>query len=274
MRGDRGDMGDWVSAAAAAVRLLTRVPVPFGNRWNERVGRRSIVFFPLAGGLVGLLLGLAYAAGAALLPPPAAAFVAVGVWVFATGALHLDGWMDVSDAIGSQRPRERKLEIMKDPRVGAMGVAAGVLLVLGKYAFLLSLLQHTFAGSLNLAAAAATVPVLARTFLPWAIVRWPYARGASGMGAALSSAGVRHAAAAAAVGAACIAALLIGLGSGDAAMLLPVALGGAIVAAALGAFAASRLSRQFGGLTGDGYGAIVEGLELALLFALVLLAGA
>lgn len=264
-------MADWWSAAASAVRLLTRVPVPFGKGWNDRVARRSVAFYPLAGGVVGLAIGIIYAAGVMLLPSPAAAAAVTAVWVWVTGALHLDGWMDTADALGSHRPRERKLEILKDPRVGAKGAAAGALLLIGKFALIESLLQYSEAGSLNLAAAVAVVPVLARTFLTWAVIGWPYAGGEGGMGAPLRASGPRHGLLALAVAACCSAALLAGFGSGDPLMLLPIVLAGALLAAAAGALAAAMLSRSFGGLTGDGYGAIVEGLELLLLLGLVLL---
>ena len=269
MRGDSNHVGDWVSAAVAAVQLMTRVPVPIAAAWNERVGRRSIVFYPLAGLVVGVVVGFAYWACAVLLPPAAAAALVVAAWVWVTGALHLDGWMDTADALGSNRSRERMLEIMKDPRVGAMGVAAGVLLLLGKYAFVLSLMEYTAAGSVQLAAAAAAVPIVARSFAPWAVAAWPYAGGDRGMGAALRSAGLRHAAASAGVGAACLTAALALFGTGDAWLLLPLAAAGTALAAVAGTAGAAWLSRRFGGLTGDAYGALIEGLELLLLLALV-----
>ncbi|WP_309121122.1 adenosylcobinamide-GDP ribazoletransferase [Paenibacillus sp.] len=269
MRGGSGHLGDWVSAAAAAVQLMTRVPLPFASAWNERVARRSIAFYPLAGLVVGVLVGSFYWGLSLLLPPSAASAIVVAAWVWVTGGLHLDGWMDTADALGSNRSRERMLEIMKDPRVGAMGVAAGVLLLLGKYAFVLSLLEYTAAGSLNLAAAVACVPIVARAFAPWAVALWPYAGGSGGMGAAMRSAGPRHALASAAVGAACLAAALALFGSGDPLFMLPIALAGAALAALTGAVMAAWLSRRFGGLTGDAYGALIEGIELALLLALV-----
>ncbi len=271
MRGVGGVLGDWLSAAAAAVQLMTRVPIPFAFAWNERIARRSIAFYPLAGLVVGVVVGLVYALSAAWVPPPAAAALVVAAWVWVTGGLHLDGWMDTADALGSNRSRERMLEIMKDPRVGAMGVASGALLLLGKYAFVLSLLEYTAAGGVRLAAAVAAAPILARMFAPWAVVRWPYAGGSGGMGAAMRAAGVRHALAALVVGAACLAAALalFGGGAADAVMLLPLAAAGAALTAAAGALGAYRLSRRFGGLTGDLYGALIEGLELLLLFAVV-----
>ncbi|MCI3919590.1 adenosylcobinamide-GDP ribazoletransferase [Paenibacillus sp. TRM 82003] len=273
-RGARHLAITWFAPAAMAVQLLTRVPLPVAVPWNDAVGRRSVVFYPLAGAVVGLLLGAGWWAFGRLLPPFPAAALLTALWVWVTGALHLDGWMDTADAFGSNRPRERMLEIMKDPRVGAMGVAAGGLLLLTKAAFLTALFEFAAGGSLHVGAAAAVVPVLARAFVPWAIVGWPYAGGAGGMGAVLRTAGRRHAWASAAVAAGCAALLLAGFGGGDAAMLLPLAMAGALLVAVAGVLGAVWMSRRLGGLTGDSYGALIEGLEATLLLALVLLGNA
>jgi adenosylcobinamide-GDP ribazoletransferase len=269
MRGGDNQLGAWVIAAVSAVQLMTRVPLPWALPWTETAGRRSVVFYPLAGAVVGLLLGLAYEGLVRFLPPAPAAVFFVAAWVWATGALHLDGWMDTADAFGSNRPRERMLEIMKDPRVGAMGVAAGVLLLLGKATLVYALMEYTLAGGWNVVAAVAATPVLARAFIPWAIVGWPYAGGAGGMGAVLRSAGWRHALASLAVAAGCAALLLAGFGSGDTLKLLPMAAAGLALIALAGACGAAWMSRRLGGLTGDSYGALIEGLELLLLLALV-----
>lgn len=271
MRGGvRDGVVGWFGAAVMAVQLLTRVPIPLQVPWNDRIGRRSVVFYPLAGAVVGLLLGAGYAALARFLPPAPAAAALTALWVAVTGALHLDGWMDTADAFGSNRPRERMLEIMKDPRVGAMGVAAGTLLLLAKAACLFALLEASASGGPNVGAAAAAVPVLARAFVPWAVVGWPYAGGAGGMGAVLRSAGRRHAWASAALALGCAWALFACFGGGDAAMPLPLLGAGAVLVAAGGMLGAARMSRRLGGLTGDSYGALIEGLELLLLFGLVI----
>jgi adenosylcobinamide-GDP ribazoletransferase len=269
MRGGGSQLGAWVSAAGSAVQLMTRVPLPWAVPWNEQVGRRSIVFYPLAGAVVGIVLAAAYWGLLQFLPPAPAAALFVSVWVWVTGALHLDGWMDTADAFGSNRSRERMLEIMKDPRVGAMGVAAGVLLLLGKATLVYALMEYTLAGSLNVGAAVAVIPVLARAIVPWAVVGWPYAGGTGGMGAVLCAAGLRHAIASLAVAAVCAALLLGGFGGSDSWLLLPIAAGGAALAAIGGAVGAVWMSRRLGGLTGDSYGALIEGLELLLLLALV-----
>src|SRR5204863_9798532 len=101
-----------------------------------RVAGFSIAFFPR----IGLILRLASAGSAALLRdrlqlPPHLwwALLLVALHALLTGALHLDGLSDVVDGLGGSRgDRERALEIMKDPRAGAFGVVALVLLLAGK----------------------------------------------------------------------------------------------------------------------------------------------
>lgn len=264
-------LAQWGVAAVASLQLLTRIPLPFMLPWNEKTGPRSVVFYPMAGAVIGALLFGAYRLLTEFLPPGPSAALLLMFWIWLTGALHLDGFMDTADGFGSNRSRERMLEIMKDPRVGAFGVVAGAGLMIVKFSLLLSLIEYAQASSVNIAAAVAAVPVLSRAFVPWAVVLWPYAGGSSGMGAALKATGVRHAAAATLVAAIAAAALFASLGTGDAEFALPLLLGSAIITAAVGSLAAWRMSRRLGGLTGDTYGALVEGLELALLLVLVAL---
>lgn len=274
MRSGNSYVEGWVSAAVSALQLLTRFPLPVSVPWNDTVGRRSVVFYPLAGAVVGVLLGFAFWGLPLVLPLLPSAALVVAVWVWVTGGLHLDGWMDTADALGSYRSRERMREIMKDPHVGAMGMAAGVLLLLIKFTLVYALLDAVvLKGSFNLVAAVALVPVLARAFVPWAVVGWPYAGSVGGMGAVLRTAGWRHAIGSAVVAAVCIVLLLLYFSSGDVLFMLPMAVGGALLTALGGVIGAVWLARRIGGLTGDTYGALIEGLELLLLLALVALGG-
>ncbi len=63
-------------------------------------------------------------------------FMIVGLFAFFTGGLHLDGFIDMGDAYFSYRDREKRLEILDDPRVGAFGVLSVLFLVLGKFVVL------------------------------------------------------------------------------------------------------------------------------------------
>ncbi|WP_233531305.1 adenosylcobinamide-GDP ribazoletransferase [Paenibacillus alkalitolerans] len=271
MRRTARNLINWGVGALAALQLMTRLPLPFALPWNDATGRRSVVFYPLAGAVVGALAGCGFMLLPRALPDAPSAALLLVLWIWVTGALHLDGLMDTADGLWSNRPRERMLEIMKDPRVGAMGVVAGCSALVLKFALLSALVESARAGAPNIGAAVAIVPVVSRAFLPWAVAGWPYAGGSAGMGASLASAGVRHAAASLPVAAMCAAVLFAAFGTGDIEFAAPLFAGGLAVAAAVGAFAAWRIARRLGGLTGDTYGALVECIELALLTALAAL---
>ncbi|MBB6675350.1 adenosylcobinamide-GDP ribazoletransferase [Cohnella nanjingensis] len=271
-------MGGWIDSLVAALQFLTRLPVPSAaGGASERAFRRSVVLFPAAGLAIGLLTA---AFGALLrwgLPSWPAAVLLTAVWIGLSGALHLDGLMDTADGLLSHRSRERMLEIMKDSRVGAMGVMAGSLSVLMRAALLASLLQD---GRTAWALCAlALIPVWSRAFLPAAITGWPYARAeGSGLGGLFRGVGARHAVAAFAVATALSAAVLaalvllakdsagLPLGWAQAAIAWSIAAAFTYVA---GSLTASAIARKLGGLTGDVYGAINELLELGLLLIMV-----
>lgn len=105
--------------------------LPGVEKWDEESTGWLTPCLPLVGLLLGLLwLGIAAVAAAFMPRLLGAAAVMLGLPVL-TGFLHLDGFMDVSDALLSSRPREEKLRILKDPHTGAFAVASlGCLLAL------------------------------------------------------------------------------------------------------------------------------------------------
>lgn len=167
-------------AFLVAVQFLTRVPVPqVAASSNEEVGH-SILFYPLVGLLIGLVLAAtAWATRAAILDVRAA--LVLGVWVFITGALHLDGLADTADAwVGGFGDRERTLAIMKDPYTGPVGVAVLVLVLLIKFAAIKGSLIHAELGALVL------TPMIGRTMVPILFLTTPYVR-SGGLGVALAN---------------------------------------------------------------------------------------
>jgi len=241
-------------AFASALAFLTRLPVPAAGSWSPRVAGWAVAFYPA----VGLILGGASAGLAwlvlerAALPPHLLWAVAlVGAHAFLTGALHLDGLSDIVDGLGGGRgDRERALEIMKDPRVGAFGVVALVLVLAAKVVAADEVLRTP--GRL---AALLACPVIARFGAVLLVVFFPTARD-TGMASMVH----REAPGAAVVFAALpTVALLWAQGGGG---LVPA---GAALATALvvGVFISARLR----GLTGDAYGAAIELAELAFLVA-------
>jgi adenosylcobinamide-GDP ribazoletransferase len=105
----------------AALQFLTRIPI---HTRREHDLRRAIVWFPVAGALIGVLAGAIGAGTWELTPPLVAGAVTVAVGLLVTGAFHEDGLADVADAFGGGWTVERRLEILKDSRDGTYGVAA------------------------------------------------------------------------------------------------------------------------------------------------------
>lgn len=135
------------SDALAAVRFLTRIPVP-DTVYDPGALARSVVFFPLVGLLVGGL-----AAGLARLldghwPRSVVALAVVLFLVLVTGGLHEDGLADAADGFGGGWTRERILLIMRDSRIGSYGAIA-LFFSLGARALLLGTMPTArFTGTL------------------------------------------------------------------------------------------------------------------------------
>ncbi|MCR2805528.1 adenosylcobinamide-GDP ribazoletransferase [Paenibacillus soyae] len=263
-------------AVIAALQFLTRLPVPVQVPFEKPVLSRSVIYFPLAGALIGCALWLASELLDWALPPWPAAIILVSLWVLLTGGLHLDGWMDTADGVLSHRPRDRMLEIMKDSRVGAMGVIAAVLLLLLKTSVIAELFvissQHEVSAGMLYALSA----IWSRMWMAAAIGGWPKARGEEGLAALFND--VNKESVFASVTLSVLLSFLalninginrisvIGLASGPLGAALLVAGAGAVTVICGGAMAL-WLTRKLGGLTGDTYGAMNEAIEATLLLA-------
>lgn len=235
-----------------ALQFLTRLPVTLaGMPTPEQVGR-SLLFYPL----VGLLIGLLLLAAQHLLGDSAVllqAALLLALWVGISGGLHLDGLADSADAwVGGFGDKQRTLDIMKDPRSGPIAVVVLVLLLLLKFAALATLLEN---GSTLLLV---LVPWLARCLLPLLFLTTPYVR-SGGLGQALAEHLPRQQ-------------LPWVLGANALAMLLfgwPALLAW-LVAAAVFIYLRALMCQRLGGTTGDTAGAMLEIVECAVLLTLAL----
>lgn len=109
--------------------ILTRLPM---GRIDGALPplAHSVWAFPLIGAVLGLGMGLAYLAALGLgLPSLVGAFLALGLGILATGGLHEDGLADMADGFGGGHTVQRKLEIMRDSRIGSYGVLALILVI-------------------------------------------------------------------------------------------------------------------------------------------------
>jgi adenosylcobinamide-GDP ribazoletransferase len=234
----------------AALQFLTILPPLIRRPLTAAELGRAVGWFALVGALLGGgLAGVDWALGL-LFPPGVTAALLLAVWVLATGALHLDGFLDTCDGLFGGRTPEARLRIMRDERVGAFAVIGGILLMLAKYSCLVALASRW--------AALVVAPAVARGGMATAIVALPYAR-PEGSGRWMKDhAGWQQAILAAftVVATAFLAARWLGL--------VVVALA-AVTTVVVAAFVLRRLP----GLTGDVYGALGEMLEALTLLAFV-----
>jgi adenosylcobinamide-GDP ribazoletransferase len=246
-----GDGGTAVwRAAALSVSLLTTLPLPRFAAGSDALGAAA-AFFPLVGLALGLVLGGAGLLLDRALPPgPVAAILVIG-GVVLTGGLDFDGLMDSADGVFGGRTRQRRLEIMRDSRVGSFGVLAGTLALLLQYACL-----ATLDGAARLVAMGAAM-ALARWAMVLAIALFPSAR-TDGLGASFHANAVGWA-----VSVATATALVVGGLAGPAGWIALAVVAVAVLAG--GRFCAARL----GGLTGDTYGALAVVAECLVYLVVV-----
>lgn len=158
----------WSRDLALALGFLTRLPVS-PRDWPSDADRvRALRAYPLAGLLIGLAGGIVYALALWLnLPPLIAALLALATLMKLTGALHEDGLADMSDALGAPVERERRLEIMRDSRIGTTGALALIVMVTLKAAALAHLAEaeEVIAALIIAAAASRAVLPLAAFFM-------------------------------------------------------------------------------------------------------------
>lgn len=258
----------WGQGCVAAFQFLSRLPVPVKINYTSSVFAASTVFYPVVGAVIGMIVAAFGGLLGPVFPELPLSVMMVALWIGCTGGLHLDGLMDTADGVLSHRDKQKMLEIMKDSRVGAMGVIVFSLVLLTKWSVIAALLTVSW----NMYAAfLILVPLWSRWFMVIAMRRWPYARKEGGMGSFF--AGLRTLHLVLATGFAVILTFLI-LG-----LLSPFSFpsllfyGAGIPSAALilGWGMASYLANKLGGLTGDTYGALNELLETLLLLMLTAL---
>ncbi|MFG3151151.1 adenosylcobinamide-GDP ribazoletransferase [Streptomyces sp. NPDC048219] len=243
---------------------LTVLPVRV-TRWDRGAARGGMLCAPLAGLVVG---AAAAATGLVLLllgaGTPLAAIATAAVPAVLTRGLHLDGLADTADGLGSGKPAEDALRIMKQSDIGPFGVIALVFVLLAQVAALTQAYDDSWARGALAAVVSATAARLALTLAARAGV--PAAR-PEGLGAAVAGvvpAGGALAAAVAVTAAGAAAGAF--LGTHDA---LRTALA-VLCAVAVAELLLRHCVRRFGGVTGDVFGGVAETAATAALVVLVL----
>jgi adenosylcobinamide-GDP ribazoletransferase len=241
-------------AFRVALQFLTVIPFPPAAAPDQTTVGRSALYYPLVGLVIGAVLaGLLLvldAASAAL-----AAALLLTVWVWLTGALHLDGLADSADAwVGGLGDRDKTLAIMKDPYCGPAAAVALVLVLLLKFVALAHVIEGGAWSAVVLA------PVLGRVKLVLLFLSTPYVR-EKGLGNPLSKHLPRRMSIAVIVLTYAVALLVTGIP------------GIWLITISLMVFVVLRraMVRRIGGMTGDTAGALVELSEAAVLTAMALL---
>jgi adenosylcobinamide-GDP ribazoletransferase len=234
----------------------TRIPMP-RVKWDGDAMTYAIAFLPLVGAVIGgaswvwrLLCG--YFGLSALL----FAAVTTALPIVITGGIHMDGYCDTSDALASGRDRERKLEILKDPRVGAFAVIRCAVYLLVCCALLYELFLRGYDAGI------AFLYVLSRCFAVHSAVTMPNAR-KDGMLAAFTERNDRRAVAV-------ILGFLSALGLlGWLWFTFPQGLAGLALCLPVTVLYRRMARKHFGGATGDTTGFYLQNIELTLLAGLL-----
>ena len=131
-------MKTYFQAIAVCQSMFCAIPFP-GNLWDEKARDKMLLFLPLVGLEMGAIWTvLAWLCSLLQLPVPVKGLILAVYPYLAAGFIHLDGYMDVTDAVKSCRSLERRREILKDSHVGAFAVIGIGLLLLAQFAFLTS----------------------------------------------------------------------------------------------------------------------------------------
>jgi len=239
-----------------AWRFLTSIPIPGTHADTSSGLGPSLKYFSLVGIALGLLWAISDWSFRQIFPIPVATALLLAMQALTTGALHLDGLADTCDGLFLSGSRERRLEVMRDSRIGVFGAVGLVTAILIKYSALMSLQPEIrFAAIVGVGA-------LSRWAMSLAVQIYPYAR-KEGLGVAFK------------VGVGPSNVIISSIAAISASILLFGPLGLLVLAwAGLWMWlSASFITSRILGLTGDSYGAISEVVEIAVLLFLVVNTG-
>lgn len=153
----------------AALDFLTSLPFTRRKVSLEDVSR-GLWSFPFIGLFIGIILSLISLLSFFSFPDILAGAIILAVWVWITGALHVDGFIDCCDALPCPRTKTERLAILKDVSTGSFGVTGALLLFIVKYSALLSIHRVDLLPILPLSA------VTGRSAMLYVMYRFPYAR--------------------------------------------------------------------------------------------------
>jgi adenosylcobinamide-GDP ribazoletransferase len=246
------------------LQFFTAIPIRFELPMDKPHLKSAVQAFPL----VGLLQGGIYASLFYVLTeytPFSTLAVAFLLWlmtILLPGGIHLDGWMDASDAYFSYGDQPKRLEIMKDPRTGAFGVISVIVLLSCRFLFIYEISVNVQVVSYWMVAA---IPILSKSVMGVLLLTVKSAKN-EGLGALFQSAAAKKVLWMYPVYLAVILSLMTFVDNGF--MLLSILIMSAFISLLV---CRRKAIKWFGGITGDVLGAAVEGTELFLWMTLWLL---
>lgn len=161
--------GNWLESFVIAFSMYSRIPMPL-MEWTETGMQYALCFFPMIGIVIGAVVcAFVWISDRAGLGKIAVCCIGTALPLLITGGIHMDGFLDTTDAHSSFADREKKLEILKDPNTGAFAViGCGVYLLLYVSAW-----SELRAGAFP---AAGSIYVMTRALSGWSVVGFPKAR--------------------------------------------------------------------------------------------------
>ena len=126
-----------------SLQFLTIINIKTDTPIDEKSFGKSVIFFPLIGAFIGVLLVIISRLTSAFLPVSVSDAIVLAVLILVTGGLHIDGFADTVDGFAGGKNKDDILRIMKDSRIGTFGVVGIVMLLLTKYLSLQSLQPDT-----------------------------------------------------------------------------------------------------------------------------------
>ena len=221
--------------------------------WDKKSLSWALCWFPAVGVAAGaLLFGWLWLAGVLDLGAPLRAAVALLIPIAVSGGIHLDGFCDTADALGSHQSRERKLEILKDSHTGAFAIICCGLYLLFFFSAWTEVVPRGRA-----ALVLALGPVLSRSLSGLAAASWPNARGSGLLATFTRPMDGRRARAVLGLWVLACCAAMVGLD--------PWTGAASVASAGLSFLYYRRMSMgQFGGITGDLAGFFLQVCECAM----------
>lgn len=247
------------------LQFFTSLPINFPLPMDKKHLQSSIQTFPLVGFLQGILYSLLLYILIQWSPFSILA-ITFALWILTiiiTGGIHLDGWMDASDAFFSYQGKEKRLEIMKDPRTGAFGVLSVIVLLSARFLFIYEIVSAMTMVSYLLIA---FIPFLSKGVMGAILVTIPAAK-KEGLASLFQEAAGMRALVVYPLYLIIVLGLFLSVWVG---ILVPATIL-MIIALVCYAFVRVKANKWFGGITGDVLGASVEGTELILWMTLWLL---